>query len=74
MKDSLRGANDSCHEAPEVAAPQRAVLGAAAIGLGALDYHAPAAPVSVTPICGQSANRLMGAAFRGPAVVRVAQQ
>jgi large subunit ribosomal protein L13 len=36
---------------------------------GALDYHAPAAPVSVTPACGQSANRLMGAAFRGPAAV-----
>jgi hypothetical protein len=25
-----------------------------AIGLGALDYHAPAAPVSVTPVCGRA--------------------
>jgi hypothetical protein len=48
---------------------ERADLQGAAIGRGALDYHAPAAPVSVTPVCGPSANRLMGAAFRGPAVV-----
>jgi large subunit ribosomal protein L13 len=53
----------------EDAEHERAVLHGAAIGLGALDYHAPAAPVSVTPVCGPSANRLMGAAFRGPAVV-----
>jgi hypothetical protein len=55
MKGSLRGANDSCHERKgggsdwEWRKPQ---FHAAAIGLGALDYHAPAAPVSVTPPCG----------------------